>query len=89
MTDEPQNPDPASDQPASEGPVRGIQAPGADDLGLSEGRKGMVVMPANGDPTNLADVFGGIDAAPPVDSGATAAPPEPPAPESPPSSDSE
>lgn len=81
MADEPQNSDPAPGQPVPEQPVQGIEVPGAD-LGLSEGRKGMVVMPANGDPTNLAEVFGGIDAAPP------APPSEPPA-SKPPSSDSE
>jgi hypothetical protein len=89
MAEEPQNSDPTPDQPAPERPVQGIEVPGAGDLGLSEGRKGMVVMPANGDPTNLADIFGGIDAAPPVDSGTTDQPSEPPAATPPPPSDSE
>jgi hypothetical protein len=89
MADEPQNSDPAPDPPpAPERPVRRVEVPGGDDLALSEGRKGMVMMPANGDPSNLAEIFGGIDTASPVDA-APAPPPTPPAPEQPPSSDSE
>jgi hypothetical protein len=76
-------------QPAPEGPIKGIEAPGPADLGLSEGRKGMVMMPADGDPSNLADVFASIDSGQPIDSFAPADAPEPAAPMPSPPSDSE
>jgi hypothetical protein len=73
MADDPQNSDstPAPPTPPSpepdpgNQPVQGIDVPGAD-LGLSEGRKGMIALPNEGNPSSLVDVFNKIDAAPPA-----------------------
>jgi hypothetical protein len=71
---------PKTDQPAQ--PVREIEVPPAD-LGMSEGRKGMMALP-DGDPSGLNNVFNKLDALP-----ADQAPPPPSEPPAPPPPDSE